>query len=114
MILNAKLFFSHIIYNNLGHLKSVKLSDDKVWKILRKNDIQLQRHRSWCISTDPEFSEKAADIVGLYINPPPSTIIMSFLASEILLIQEIILSSRFTNINRKYTLKKYKYILNKK
>ncbi|MGZ9032786.1 MAG: helix-turn-helix domain-containing protein, partial [Burkholderiaceae bacterium] len=25
---------------------------------------------SWCISTDPEFAAKAADVVGLYLNPP--------------------------------------------
>jgi hypothetical protein len=30
----------------------------------------LQRRRSWCISTDPQFASKAADIVGLYLNPP--------------------------------------------
>ena len=25
--------------------------------------IQLQRRRSWCITTDPEFGPKAADVV---------------------------------------------------
>ena len=28
------------------------VSDDQVWRVLRKHDICLQR-RSWCISTDP-------------------------------------------------------------
>jgi len=42
------------------------ISDDQVWRVLRKHDICLQRRRSWCISTDPEFGPKAADIVGLY------------------------------------------------
>lgn len=46
------------------------VSDDQVWRVLRKNNIQLQRTRSWCISTDPAFGVKAADIVGLYLNPP--------------------------------------------
>jgi len=46
------------------------VSDDQVWRVLRKHDICLQRRRSWCISTDPEFGPKAADIVGLYLNPP--------------------------------------------
>src|ERR1700693_2057946 len=45
-------------------------SDDQVWRVLRKHKIQLQRRRSWCISTDPEFARKAADIVGLYLDPP--------------------------------------------
>src|SRR5260370_15990395 len=30
------------------------VSDDQVWRVLRKHDICLQRRRSWCISTDPE------------------------------------------------------------
>src|SRR5262249_4970239 len=46
------------------------VSKDQVWRVLRANQIQLQRRRSWCISTDPEFGPKAADIVGLYLDPP--------------------------------------------
>lgn len=42
------------------------VSDDAVWRILRKEGICLARQRSWCVSTDPEFASKAADIVGLY------------------------------------------------
>ena len=45
-------------------------SKDAIWRLLRKQRICLQRKRSWCVSTDPEFAEKAADIVGLYIAPP--------------------------------------------
>ena len=41
-----------------------------VWRVLRGRGIQLQRRRSWCVSTDPEFSPKAADIVGLYLILP--------------------------------------------
>jgi hypothetical protein len=43
--------------------------------VLRKYDICLQR-RSWCISTDPEFGPKAADIVGLYLNPPENALVL--------------------------------------
>jgi len=46
------------------------VSPHQVWRILRRHDICLQRRRSWCISTDPEFGPKAADVVGLYLNPP--------------------------------------------
>ena len=46
------------------------VSKDQVWRILRRHDICLQRRRSWCISTDPEFGPKAADVVGLYLNHP--------------------------------------------
>jgi transposase len=52
------------------------VSDDQVWRILRKYDICLERRRSWCISTDPEFGPKAADIVGLYLNPPRNALVL--------------------------------------
>ncbi len=52
------------------------VSDDQIWRILRKHDICLQRRRSWCISTDPEFGPKAADIVGLYLNPPENALVL--------------------------------------
>jgi transposase len=52
-------------------------SDDAVWRVLRKEGISLQRHRSWCVSTDPEFVPKAADIVGLYLNPPENALVIS-------------------------------------
>jgi len=52
------------------------VSDDQVWRILRKHDICLERRRSWCISTDPEFGPKAADIVGLYLSPPENALVL--------------------------------------
>ena len=60
---------------SLAHALGV--SDDAVWRILRKEGIQLQRHRSWCVSTDPEFAAKAADIIGLYLNPPQNALVIS-------------------------------------
>src|SRR5664279_896222 len=53
------------------------ISDDQIWRVLRKHKIQLQRRRSWCISTDPEFASKAADVVGLYLNPPENALVLS-------------------------------------
>jgi transposase len=53
------------------------VSDTQVWRILRKHRIQLQRRRSWCISTDPEFGPKAADVVGLMLNPPENAVVIS-------------------------------------
>lgn len=47
-----------------------------VWRVLREHGIQLQRRRSWCISTDPEFAQKAADIVGLYLDPPENALVL--------------------------------------
>ncbi len=53
------------------------VSDDAIWRVLRKEGICLSRQRSWCVSTDPEFSVKAADIVGLYLNPPEKALVIS-------------------------------------
>lgn len=49
----------------------------QVWRVLRKHGIHLQRRRSWCISTDPQFTQKAADIVGLYLDPPENAMVIS-------------------------------------
>jgi transposase len=62
-----------------GSLLSEALGDvsaDHVWRVLRKHGICLQRRRSWCISTDPEFATKAADVVGLYLSPPENAIVL--------------------------------------
>ena len=53
------------------------VSDDIVWRILKKEGIHLQRQRTWCVSTDPHFAEKAADVIGLYLNPPENAIVIS-------------------------------------
>ena len=52
------------------------VSKHQVWRVLRRHGIQLQRRRSWCISTDPEFAPKAADIVGLYLEPPDNAVVL--------------------------------------
>ncbi len=53
------------------------ISKDQIWRILRRHDICLERRRSWCISTDPEFGPKAADVVGLYLNPPENALVLA-------------------------------------
>ena len=53
------------------------ISVHKVWRVLRTEGICLQRRRSWCVSTDPEFASKAADVIGLYMNPPQNALVLS-------------------------------------
>lgn len=53
------------------------VSPHQVWRLLRRHGIQLGRRRSWCISTDPEFAAKSADIIGLYLNPPDGAVVLS-------------------------------------
>jgi transposase len=57
--------------------KHLQASDDAVWRVLRKEGICLARQRSWCVSTDPEFAPKAADIIGLYLAPPQNALVIS-------------------------------------
>src|SRR6266436_4197134 len=45
------------------------ISKHQVWRVLREHEISLERRRSWCISTDPAFAQKAVDIVALYLQP---------------------------------------------
>jgi transposase len=54
-----------------------EVSEDQVWRVLRRHGISLQRRRSWCISTDPAFAPKAADIVGLYLDPPKNALVLA-------------------------------------
>jgi transposase len=62
-----------------GKLVSKALGDvsqHHVWRVLRKHAIYLQRRHSWCISTDPQFAQKAADIVGVYLDPPENAVVI--------------------------------------
>jgi transposase len=52
------------------------VSEDHVWRVFRRHGIHLQRRRSWCLSSDPEFAVKAADIVGLYLAPPENALVI--------------------------------------
>lgn len=47
-----------------------------VWRFLREHKIDLAARKSWCESNDPEFAAKAADVVGLYIDPPAKAIVL--------------------------------------
>ena len=49
----------------------------QIWRILRKHNICLERRRSWCISTDPDFGPKAAEVMGFYLNPPENALVLS-------------------------------------
>ena len=56
--------------------KELGVSADRVWAELRSLGIHLERRRSWCVSTDPQFAPKAADIVGLYLSPPDNAVVL--------------------------------------
>ncbi len=68
----------HIHWDGRLLAKALAVSADRVWRLLRTLGISLQRRRSWCVSTDPQFAEKAADVVGLYLAPPENAVVLSF------------------------------------
>ena len=62
-----------------GSLLAAALGDVSavhVWRVLARHRISLRRRRSWCLSTDPAFVQKAADIVGLYLDPPENAVVI--------------------------------------
>lgn len=58
--------------------KALAVSADRIWRVLRQLGISLKRRRSWCISTDPQFTAKAADVIGLYLGAPENAVVLSF------------------------------------
>src|SRR6185295_6146795 len=50
--------------------KKLGISQSSVSRVWRHFGIQPHRSRGYMASDDPEFEEKAADIIGLYIKPP--------------------------------------------
>ena len=62
-----------------GRLLAASLGDvdvQYVWRFLRAQKIDLTGRKSWCESDDPEFTAKAADVVGLYVAPPDKAIVI--------------------------------------
>lgn len=53
------------------------VSDQYVWRFLRRQKIDLDGRKSWCVSHDPEFVAKSAEIVGLYLDPPEGALVLS-------------------------------------
>jgi transposase len=63
-----------------GPLIAERLGDvdvQHVWRFLREQKIDLAARKSWCESHDPEFAAKAAEIVGLYLDPPRNALVLA-------------------------------------
>lgn len=48
-----------------------------IWRFLRAQNIDLAGRKSWCVSQDPEFAAKAAEIIGLYLDPPEGALVIA-------------------------------------
>src|SRR4029453_18489494 len=63
-----------------GPLIAAKLRDvdgQNFWGFLRAQKIDLGGGKSWCESNDPAFAAKAAEIVGLYLDPPDGALVLA-------------------------------------
>jgi hypothetical protein len=53
------------------------VSQSTVSRVWRQFGLQPHRSRSYMASDDPEFEEKAADVIGLYLDPPVHAAVFS-------------------------------------
>jgi len=57
--------------------KKIGLSHSSVGRIWRAFELKPHRSETFQLSTDPLFIEKVRDVVGLYMNPPDSAVVLS-------------------------------------
>lgn len=55
----------------------VPISASQVWRICRALDLKPWQTESWMTSHDPDFLARAADVCGLYLNPPENAVVWS-------------------------------------
>jgi transposase len=55
----------------------IGISASQVWRICVALDLKPWQTQSWMTSHDPDFWEKAADVCGLYLNPPDNAVVWS-------------------------------------
>lgn len=64
---------------SLRHLgRAMNLSKDTVRRILNEGELKPHKVEYWCgKSPDPEFEEKQAAILGLYLDPPDNALVLA-------------------------------------
>jgi transposase len=55
----------------------IGISASQVWRICIALDLKPWQTQSWMTSHDPDFWAKAADVCGLYLNPPDNAVVWS-------------------------------------
>lgn len=56
--------------------REVGLTQSAVLRIWRAFGLQPHRQETWKLSKDPQFVAKVLDVVGLYLNPPESAVVL--------------------------------------
>ena len=57
--------------------EGVTVSHHYVAKLWRETGLNPHRQGTFKLSRDPQFAEKVADIVGLYLDPPGGAVVLS-------------------------------------
>jgi transposase len=60
-----------------GVLAALGVSKTTVGRMLKEIDLKPSKVESWLTSRDPDFERKAAEICGLYLNPPANALVVS-------------------------------------
>ena len=56
--------------------EGIEVSHDFIAQLWREHGLKPHRVDTFKLSTDPEFAAKVADIVGLYLDPPSSAVVL--------------------------------------
>jgi transposase len=67
--------YSH--WSTLQLAQVLNVGKSTIHRILSANDVKPHLTRTFKVSKDPHFDEKATDVVGLYLNPPENAIVLS-------------------------------------
>lgn len=57
--------------------EGVSISKSQLNKILNELDLKPHQFQMWLRSKDPDFERKEVDLVGLYLNPPENSLVIS-------------------------------------
>src|SRR5829696_5677313 len=66
---------THWTTRKLG--KALGISHMLVARIWRRAGLQPHRFERFMLSDDPDFEQKAADVIGLYLNPPKRAVVVA-------------------------------------
>jgi len=55
----------------------VGVAPSQVHAVWKAHQLQPHRVETWKLSLDPDFSDKLADVVGLYLHPPAKAVVLS-------------------------------------
>jgi transposase len=67
--------YSH--WSTLQLAKELRVGKSTIHKVLSANNVKPHLTRTFKVSKDPHFDDKAMDVVGLYLDPPENAIVLS-------------------------------------